>query len=67
MSGEGPYNPLDKINLARSIEIELLARPADSLGAIDHVAGAGVSRLGWDRLVGSTKRENFGCSRNLCG
>jgi hypothetical protein len=42
MSGEGPYNPLDKINLARSIEVELLARPADSLGAINHVAGAGV-------------------------
>lgn len=37
-----PYNPLDKLNLARSIEVELLTRAADPLGDIDYVKGAGV-------------------------
>src|SRR5262245_66448761 len=36
------YNPLDKINLAKSIESELLARPADSLASINDMSGAGV-------------------------
>ena len=38
----GPYNPLDKLNLARSIEIELLGRGAIPLGECDGIAGAGV-------------------------
>lgn len=36
------YNPLDKINLARSIESELLARSINDLGNVDHLKGAGV-------------------------
>ena len=36
------YNPLDKINLAKSIESELLGRPGYPLSSIDHVIGAGV-------------------------
>lgn len=36
------YNPLDKINIAKSIEAEVLARPTDPLSAVDHIAGAGV-------------------------
>lgn len=36
------YNPLDKLNLAKSIEIELLARAPEPLSAVDHIAGAGV-------------------------
>jgi hypothetical protein len=36
------YNPLDKLNLARSIEMELLARPVLPLADVDTVAGAGV-------------------------
>jgi hypothetical protein len=42
MKKEHSYNPLDKINLAKSIEIELLQRPADPLSAVDHIEGAGV-------------------------
>jgi len=42
MTGTQPYNPLDKINLARSIEIELLRRAADPFTAIDTIRGAGV-------------------------
>ncbi len=37
-----PYNPLDKLNLARSIETELLVRACDALGAADYIQGAGV-------------------------
>lgn len=37
-----PYNPLDKLNLARSIEGELLSREATRLGGLTEVAGAGV-------------------------
>ena len=37
-----PYNPLDKVNLAKSIESELLSRDVDALGSVDHVQGAGV-------------------------
>jgi hypothetical protein len=38
----GPYNPLDKINLARSIEAELLSRPVTPLGSTEGIVGAGV-------------------------
>ena len=38
----GAYNPLDKRNLAKSIELELLSRPADSLGSLSDISGAGV-------------------------
>jgi hypothetical protein len=37
-----PYNPLDKVNLARSIEVELLGREAIALGECGGLAGAGV-------------------------
>ena len=37
-----PYNPLDKLNLARSIEIELLGRSAVPFDALDGIRGAGV-------------------------
>jgi hypothetical protein len=37
-----PYNPLDKINLARSIEVELLGRPLIPLSEAAKVRGAGV-------------------------
>jgi len=38
----GPYNPLDKINLARSIETELLSRQAVGFDQLSDVRGAGV-------------------------
>jgi Eco29kI restriction endonuclease len=37
-----PYNPLDKFNLARSVEGELLSQPACELASVDHITGAGV-------------------------
>jgi Eco29kI restriction endonuclease len=37
-----PYNPLDKINLARSIEGEILNQDCAPLSAADHVVGSGV-------------------------
>jgi hypothetical protein len=40
-----PYNPLDKINLARSIEAELRAREVRPLGSTENIAGAGVYAL----------------------
>lgn len=36
------YNPLDKLNLARSIEIELLGRAPVPLGELGEPAGAGI-------------------------
>lgn len=39
---ENVYNPLDKINLARSIEFELLTREPRPLSSVDHIPGAGV-------------------------
>jgi len=42
MRKPGPYNPLDKLNIARSIESELLSRSGDPLMAVDHLTGAGV-------------------------
>lgn len=43
--GAGAYNPLDKFNLARSIEFELLGREPSLLGAIGDRAGAGIYAL----------------------
>ena len=37
-----PYNPLDKLNLARSIEMEILQRPPSQLAEVDDIRGAGV-------------------------
>ena len=42
MSSPRVYNPLDKFNLAKSIEQELLGRPAVPLVDTSGVAGAGV-------------------------
>lgn len=39
---EEVYNPLDKLNLARSIEFELLTREPGPLSSVDHIPGAGV-------------------------
>lgn len=38
----GPYNPLDKLNIARSIELELLTREPSPLSAFAGIPGAGV-------------------------
>lgn len=37
-----PYNPLDKLNLARSIEVELLGLPKQSFDELTGLRGAGV-------------------------
>ncbi|MEU8473491.1 Eco29kI family restriction endonuclease [Streptomyces hygroscopicus] len=37
-----PYNPLDLDNLGRSVEAELLGRPAEPLDQVPHTFGAGV-------------------------
>lgn len=37
-----PYNPLDKLNIAKSIETELLGRPPVPLSAASDIKGAGV-------------------------
>ncbi|MCY0927051.1 Eco29kI family restriction endonuclease [Streptomyces sp. H27-H1] len=37
-----PFNPLDLDNLGRSVEGELLERPAEPLGQVPHTFGAGV-------------------------
>lgn len=42
MTQDAPYNPLDKVNLAKSIESEILNRPVFSLSSVDHISGAGV-------------------------
>ena len=39
---QAPYNPLDKLNLAKSIEAEILSRDAAPLGDISALLGAGV-------------------------
>jgi hypothetical protein len=36
------YNPLDKLNLAKSIEFELLRREPEALSNVDQIKGAGV-------------------------
>jgi len=38
----GPYNPLDKLNIARSIEAELLRKVPVSLAELSAIKGAGV-------------------------
>ena len=48
MSEGEPYNPLEKLNLAKSIEAELLARPPHPLSAVDHIVGAGVYVIYYD-------------------
>lgn len=42
MKRPGPYNPLDKVNLAKSIELQLLESDADSLSDVDGLTGAGI-------------------------
>jgi hypothetical protein len=42
MNSNVAYNPLDKINLAKSIESELLTRHINPLASVDHIVGAGV-------------------------
>lgn len=37
-----PYNPLEKANLARSIELELLGRAPEPLSSVDGIQGAGI-------------------------
>lgn len=39
---DGPYNPLDKLSLAKSIEAELLERSVERLDSISGIVGAGV-------------------------
>ncbi len=39
---DGVYNPLDKLSLARSIEVELLKRDCEPLSTCDQINGAGV-------------------------
>lgn len=39
---DGPYNPLDKLNIAKSIESELLDRPVAPLSEAGSIKGAGV-------------------------
>lgn len=62
----GPYNPLDKLNLARSIEIELLARKPDSLDTISNLSGAGVYALYYTgnfqpyaRIAAQNRKQQF--------
>jgi hypothetical protein len=40
-----PYDPLEKGNLARSIEGELLSRAANPLSSVDEIGGAGIYAL----------------------
>ena len=44
------YNPLDKINLAKSIEIELLGRDPIPLASVDQIAGAGIYAIYYSGL-----------------
>ncbi len=39
---KGPYNPLDKINLAKSIESEILSSDVQPLARAESIVGAGV-------------------------
>jgi hypothetical protein len=43
--GRGPYNPLDRVNLARSVERALLAEPLSMLPLLEPFAGAGLYAL----------------------
>jgi len=39
---KAPYNPLDKLSLAKSIEFEILLRPPMKLGEVPEIKGAGI-------------------------
>ncbi|MFC4125197.1 Eco29kI family restriction endonuclease [Nocardia rhizosphaerae] len=43
-----PYNPLDLVNLGRSVERELLLRDTEELGSVELMLGAGVYALYYD-------------------
>lgn len=43
--GRGPYNPLDRVNLARSVELALLGEPPSSLPPSEPFLGAGLYAL----------------------
>lgn len=49
---ETPYSPLDKLNLARSIEREVLNREPVGLGAVDQIKGAGIYVIYYSGLFG---------------
>jgi hypothetical protein len=62
----GPYNPLDKINIAKSIEGELLARPVQPLAEIGNFSGAGVYAIyytgvfpAYERIVALNSQDAF--------
>lgn len=63
MTGQ-PYNPLDKLNLARSIQIELLKREPISFDQLREVQGAGVYALyytgGFPPYAGIAERNSGG-------
>lgn len=61
-----PYNPLDKLNLARSIESEILTRAPDPLGSVGEVLGAGVYAIyytgdfeGYDEIAIANRGQRF--------
>lgn len=54
-----PYNPLDKLNLAKSIEAELLVRSALALSEINELKGAGVYAIYYT--------GPFGAYARICG
>jgi hypothetical protein len=58
---EPPFNPLDLDNLGRSVEAELLRRPAEPLGQVPHTFGAGVYAIyytGAHELYGPISSED---------
>jgi hypothetical protein len=61
---EHPYNPLDKLNIARSIETELLARAPINIVDIQSVQGAGVYAIYYS---GSFPAYTSVASRNVGG
>jgi Eco29kI restriction endonuclease len=61
-TGEGPYNPLDKANLAKSIEGELLSASVTPLADIGAIKGAGVYVVYY---TGSFAPYAFVTARNL--
>jgi hypothetical protein len=58
----GPYDPLDRINIALSIEGELLRRPVVPLSSVDDIQGAGIYAIYYTGDVGIYKplRNNNG-------
>jgi len=61
---EGPYNPLAKLNIARSIETELLSREPSLLSEFSTIQGAGVYAIYY---VGSHSAYAPVSSRNING